>query len=79
MLGVHTMTISKWEQGKAEPAPYHVQQISLLHLGLPVLSRDERLVVKRLLAMGSGVGALSLVVMRGIASQGDDAAIVGEA
>lgn len=79
MVGVHPMTVSKWERGTAQPSPYNVQQICMLHLGAPLLTPDERRVVKRLLALGSGVGALAIVVMRGIAEQGGDAGLVGEA
>lgn len=80
MLGVHPMTVSKWERGTSMPAPYGVQQICLLHLGAPRLTLEERQVVKRLLALGSGVGALAVVVMRGIASQEGSADVtVGEA
>ena len=78
MLGVHAMTVSKWERGTAHPSPYNMQQLSLLALGASRMAESDRLAFRGLLTLGSGVGALAFVVMRGMALASGDAGVVGE-
>jgi hypothetical protein len=78
MLGVHAMTVSKWERGIAYPSPYNMQQLGLLALGASRMVESDRLAFRGLLAIGSGVGALAFVVMRGMALASGDAGVVGE-
>jgi hypothetical protein len=78
MLGVHAMTVSKWERGTAHPSPYNMQQLGLLALGAARMVESDRLAFRGLLALGSGVGALAFVVMRGMAQASGDAGVVGE-
>ena len=79
MLGVHAMTVSKWERGSGYPSPYNLQQMGLLALGASRLSGSDRLAFRGLLALGSGVGALAFIVMRGMAQVSGDAGLVGDA
>ena len=78
VLGVHAMTISKWERGTAYPSPYNTQQLGLLALGASRMDAGEHMAFRGLLALGSGVGALAFVVMRGISDAWTDAGVVGE-
>jgi hypothetical protein len=78
MLGVHAMTVSKWERGTAHPVPYNMQQLGLLALGASRMTESDRLTFRGLLALGSGVGALAFVVMRGMTLASGDAGVVGE-
>lgn len=65
MLGVHPMTVSKWERGAGESPPYHRQQIEEAVRGETFLSSEERALVRRLAQDGHGVRALALVVLAG--------------
>jgi transcriptional regulator with XRE-family HTH domain len=78
MLGVHAMTVSKWERGTGHPSAYNMQQLGLLALGASRLTESDLLTFRGLLALGSGVGALAFVVMRGMTQVGEDAGLVGE-
>ena len=61
MLGVHPMTVSKWERGRPIP-PYNVQQLLLLEQGAAELDEDERQRFMAMIATGLFVGALAFVV-----------------
>ena len=69
MLGVHAMTVSKWERGDAVPTPYNVQQLRLLDKGSANLNHDELGEFLGLLAMGLAVAALAFLVMRAVADR----------
>jgi putative transcriptional regulator len=71
MLGVHAMTVSKWERGDAVPTPYNVQQLRLLDKGSANLNHDEFGEFLGLLAMGLAVAALAFLVMRAVADRHD--------
>jgi hypothetical protein len=55
-----------------------MQQLGLLALGAARMVESDRLAFRGLLALGSGVGALAFVVMRGMAQASGDAGVVGE-
>jgi transcriptional regulator with XRE-family HTH domain len=63
MLGVHVMTVSKWERGTSDPAPYNVQQLRLLADGLQQAPASARARMHDALAMGAGVVALATIVV----------------
>lgn len=62
MLGVHPMTVSKWERDLAEPTPYNVQQLLLMEEGAGQMGEDDRKRFVAMIATGLFVGALALVV-----------------
>lgn len=62
MLGVHPMTVSRWERGAAQPTPYQVQQLRLLDEGADTMDDAAWRQFQNLLAMGLFVGALALVI-----------------
>lgn len=62
MLGVHPVTLSKWERGTAEPGPYNIQQLRLLDGGADQMNEDERNEFLKLVGLGVFVGALAAVI-----------------
>ena len=61
MLGVHPMTVSKWERDLAEPTPYNVQQLLLMEEGAGQMGEDDRKRFVAMIATGSS-SALAVVV-----------------
>jgi hypothetical protein len=66
MLGVHPITVSRWERGTAAPTDYNVQQLMMLERGMRRLEEDQRRTFARLVATGLFVGALAFVVVRAV-------------
>lgn len=66
LLGCHAMTVSKLERGMAEPVPYMIQQLSLLSRGAAAMSKADLARFQHVFAMGLHVGALALVVNKGL-------------
>lgn len=62
MLGVHPMTVSKWERGAAEPAPYNIQQLLLLEEGAERMDATAQRRFLELVTMGLFVAALAFAV-----------------
>lgn len=62
MLGVHPVTLSRWERNQAEPGPYNVQQLLLLEEGAGRMGDDDRQRFMAMIATGLFVGALAFVV-----------------
>jgi len=62
MLGVHPMTVSKWERNLARPPSYNVQQLLLAEEGAEQMSVDDRVRLAVMVITGPSVGALALVV-----------------
>ena len=79
MLGVDEGDVVGWEGGTSQPTPYNVQQLSMLCLGLPILTLEERRAVRSLIVWGQGASALSVVVSRALDHQARDHGLVGVA
>jgi len=77
MVGVSLHTVDEWERGVSRPTPYQLQQLSMLCLGLPILTLEERRAVRSLIQMDSGASALSVVISRALHHQSQDHAQVG--
>jgi len=60
LLGVHPITVSKWERGEADPTPY--QTVLMQHFKKAATDKETREAVGHLL-VGMGVGvALALLL-----------------
>jgi transcriptional regulator with XRE-family HTH domain len=62
MLGVHPMTVSRWERGSAAPTAYNVQQLRFLARGSAGMAPEHRDRFVTLIAMGFFVVALAFVI-----------------
>lgn len=62
MLGVHPITISKWERDVSQPPPYNIQQLEALRLAIPRMTKVVRDEFTGLVAHGRTVLALNLLV-----------------
>lgn len=64
LIGVHSMTVSRWERpdAKAKPNNYQIQQLRMLDQGADTMNEDGWTQFQQLFAMGLFVGALALVV-----------------
>jgi hypothetical protein len=62
MLGVHPMTVSRWERGSAFPTTYNIQQLRFLERGSSGMRQDQRDRFLTLIAMGFFVAALAFVI-----------------
>lgn len=65
MLGVHPITLSRWERGLSLPPPYNHQQLAALEAGTLMLTKADRVAFDELIALGRFVEALGLVVDAG--------------
>lgn len=65
MLGVHAMTVSKWERGTTAPTHYNMQQLHLAELGSRDLDKVAYGKLHEWLALGLSVVALAFLVDRG--------------
>ena len=65
MLGVHAMTVSKWERGTVAPTHYNLQQLHLVELGSRGLDKTDYGRLHGWLALGLPVVALAFLVDRG--------------
>lgn len=62
MLGVHPMTVSRWERGSASPTVYNVQQLRFLERGSAGMRQEHHDQFLALIAMGFFVVALAFVI-----------------
>lgn len=62
MLGVHPMTVSRWERGSALPTVYNNQQLRFLERGSSSMQQEQRDQFIRLISMGFSVAALAFVI-----------------
>jgi len=66
MLGVHPMTVSRWERDLAQPPPYNTQQLLLMDAGVEKMDKKEIGRLMAMIATGLFVGALALIVGFGV-------------
>jgi hypothetical protein len=62
MLGVHPMTVSRWERGSALPTGYNTQQLRFLERGSSGMRQEHRDRFLSLVGMGFFVAALAFVI-----------------
>jgi putative transcriptional regulator len=69
MLGVHPMTISKWERGVAEPTPYQTEMMEKFRLGA-LHEKAIKTVIAALLVIGAAA-AVGYLLYKAIKEIGD--------
>ncbi len=62
LVGVHAVTVSKWERGKLQPSPWMGALLSALHFTSLTMSRDVRTQVPALIASHGPIAALGFLL-----------------
>lgn len=63
LLGVHMITVSRWERGASEPPPYNQQQLEMLRGGVAGMDAPR---FRQQVSLGQYVEALATGVMGGL-------------